>query len=86
MYTGKFLRIPFDFFNNTDNYNLFTQVNTKGFFLYSYLLYRQTNSSSCEVSLKMIQTFLNREYDKRPLWSMEQRKSIKLSYLKKKIR
>jgi hypothetical protein len=63
--TGKFIRIPFDFFNN-DTYNLFTQVSTKGFYLYSYLLYRQNSSSSCETTLKMIQSFLNRDFDTRP--------------------
>ena len=65
MYIDSFLRIPFDFFT-TDIDNTFSKVGSKGVFLYSYLLYSQGSNSSCTVNIKMIQTFLNRDYDKRP--------------------
>jgi hypothetical protein len=63
--TGKFIKIPNNFFT-VDKDNFFGTCGTKGFFLYSYLIYKQQNNENCEISIKMIQEFLNRDYDKRP--------------------
>jgi hypothetical protein len=82
MLNGKFLRISYKFFDNTDVDNLFTRVGTKGFFIYSYLLYQQGNKGTCEVSMKMIQTFLNKDYDNRPTIQYRKNKECKIELIK----
>ena len=56
-----------------DDINIFRRIGTEGFTLYTYFLYEQSNNNSVNISIKMIQTFLTRNYDKRPMLDYKKR-------------
>ena len=71
----SFIRIKNEFLDNTTNDNIFCRVGTEGIMLYTYFLYLAGNKQSFQVSIKMIQQFINRNYKDRP----------EITYSKKKI-
>jgi hypothetical protein len=77
-----FLKIEHELFDAEKN--IFELAGTEGFTLYCTLLYHQANSPSIYVRLKDIQTFLTREYDKRPSIIYSKNKTNQISCLKDK--
>lgn len=58
----NYLMIPRQFFtlNNGTKTTVFYQIGTEGFTIWTYMLMRQSNQTSTEISIKRIQSFLNR--------------------------
>jgi hypothetical protein len=81
---GKsFMKINNQFFSK-EQINEFTYIKVEGFLLYSYLLYEQSNRETVTATIRQIQAFLNRDYDKRPSVKYDENKSSKISCLKDK--
>jgi hypothetical protein len=66
--SNNFLKINNDFIKapNENGVNTFKIIGTEGFTLYTYFLYQQSYNQSTNTSIRMIQAFLCRNYDKRP--------------------
>jgi hypothetical protein len=58
------IKLDNEFFN-LDNYT-FKKIGTEGFVIYTYLLMRQSNSCSCEVTIKGMLSFFNRDLKNAP--------------------
>ena len=82
---NQFLKINNEFLKgrDKDDINIFRKIGTEGFTLYSYFLYVQGNNESANVSIKNIQSFLCRYYDKRPSLNYKNRQ-CKIGNLKSK--
>lgn len=61
MSNKNFIMVDNDILTNTEELNTYNKIGTQGFALYCYLLSQQNNKSYCQVSIKMIDTFMNRE-------------------------
>lgn len=79
----NFLKI-YNIFFEDDVYNLFAQIGTEGFTLYTYLLYEQESKPMTITSIKKIQSFMCRDYDKRPKIKYDKHTECKISCLHKK--
>lgn len=81
---NNFIRISNETLEDTNNYNIFRRIGTEGLMLYTYLLYMAGNKQSCQVNIKMIQQFINRDYYKRPSIKYSKKKIYKIGLLQDK--
>lgn len=60
-----FIKIPNKLFEKDEETGatIFHQIDTKGFTLWCYMLMRQANQTSIEISIKRLLTFLDRDYE-----------------------
>jgi len=80
-----FIQVKYKFLNlDENNINPIHTIGTEGFLLYHYFLYEQGNKPICNLSIRMIQEFLNRDYDKRPIITYTKNKCNPVSLMKSK--
>lgn len=80
-----FIQVKYKFLNlNENGVNPIQAIGTEGFLLYHYFLYEQGNKPMCNISINMIQEFLNRDYDNRPILKYTSKKQNKVSLMKNK--
>ena len=57
----NFIKIDNDMLLSTDKFNIFERIGTEGFTLYNYLLTQQAQKAYCQINIKMIISFMDRE-------------------------
>lgn len=81
----EFIQVKYDFFKlNEANITPIRVIGTGGFLLYHYLLYEQSSKQTCNLTIRMIQEFLNMDYNNRPNIIYNKNKDNKVSTLKGK--
>jgi hypothetical protein len=84
--SNQFLKISNELIKGQDEQgiNSFKLIGTEGFTLYTYLLYQQNNNQNVSINIRMIQSFLCRNYDKRLVldYKNKEGKPCKVSLMK----
>lgn len=81
----EFIKINRDFLTlNDKEISIVRQIGTEGFLLYHYFLYEQASKLNCSLNIRIIQDFLSKDYDNRPLIEYTDKKINKVSTLKDK--
>lgn len=77
--SNQFIKINNEFFKGKDEngINTFLKIGTEGFTLYTYFLYQQGINQSCNINIRMIQSFLCRDYEDRPELEYKNKKDTK---------
>lgn len=80
----NFIMVDNEMMLNNENFNTFTRIGTEGFTLYCYLLTQQGQKSYCQVSLKMIHSFMNRKFENPKSLTYTKTKECKVGTMKDK--